>query len=317
MKAIVLGLLASFFFAFTFILNRAMDLEGGSWIWSASLRYFFMIPLLLVIVGVRGKLTPLFLAMKQQPLQWLIWSFIGFVLFYAPLCFAASFGPGWLIASTWQVTIIAGILLTPLFYKRVNGGQRVRERIPLKGFCMSLIILAGVMLMQIQHASALGIKEALGCIVPVLLAAFAYPLGNRKMMEVCKGKIEPFERVLGMTIMTMPVWILLSAYEWSISGAPSSSQVLQSFFVAISSGVIATVLFFAATDLAKGDVRKLAAIEATQSGEIIFAVGGEMLLLSAPLPSSISCIGMVLVMIGMILHSFVSHKQQKAKLKAS
>lgn len=316
MKAIALGLLASFFFAFTFILNRAMDLEGGSWIWSASLRYFFMIPLLLVIVGVRGKLTSLFLAMKQQPLQWLIWSFIGFVLFYAPLCFAASFGPGWLIASTWQVTIIAGILLTPLFYKHVNG-RRVRERMPLKGFSMSLIILAGVMLMQIEHASALGIKEALGCIIPVLLAAFAYPLGNRKMMEVCKGKIEPFERVLGMTIMTMPVWILLSAYEWSVSGAPSSSQVLQCFFVAVSSGVIATVLFFAATDLAKGDVRKLAAIEATQSGEIIFAVGGEMLMLSAPLPSSVSCMGMVLVMLGMILHSFVSHKQQKTKLKAS
>lgn len=316
MKAIALGLLASFFFAFTFILNRAMDLEGGSWIWSASLRYFFMIPLLLVIVGVRGKLTSLFFAIKQQPLQWLIWSFIGFVLFYAPLCFAASFGPGWLIASTWQVTIIAGILLTPLFYKRVNG-RRVRERMPLKGFSMSLIILAGVMLMQIQHASALGIKEALGCILPVLLAAFAYPLGNRKMMEICKGKIEPFERVLGMTIMTMPVWILLSAYEWSVSGAPSSSQVLQSFFVAVSSGVIATVLFFAATDLAKGDVRKLAAIEATQSGEIIFAVGGEMLMLAAPLPSSVSCIGMVLVMLGMILHSFVSHKQQKTKLKAS
>lgn len=316
MKAIALGLLASFFFAFTFILNRAMDLEGGSWIWSASLRYFFMIPLLLVIVGARGKLTSLFLTMKKQPFQWFIWSFVGFVLFYAPLCFAASFGPGWLIASTWQVTIIAGILLTPLFYKHVNGG-RVRERMPLKGFSMSLIILAGVMFMQVEHASALGIKEALGCIVPVIIAAFAYPLGNRKMMEVCKGKIEPFERVLGMAIMTMPVWILLSTYEWSVSGAPSSSQVLQCFFVAVSSGVIATVLFFAATDLAKGDVRKLAAIEATQSGEIIFAVGGEMLMLSAPLPSSVSCIGMVFVMIGMILHSFVSHKQQKAKLKAS
>ncbi|ABS22278.1 hypothetical protein Bcer98_2005 [Bacillus cytotoxicus NVH 391-98] len=35
-----------FFFAFTFILNPAMDLQGGSWIWSASLRYYFMVPLL-------------------------------------------------------------------------------------------------------------------------------------------------------------------------------------------------------------------------------------------------------------------------------
>ena len=36
MKAIAVGILASFFFAFTSVLNRAMDLEGGSWIWSAS-----------------------------------------------------------------------------------------------------------------------------------------------------------------------------------------------------------------------------------------------------------------------------------------
>ena len=31
MKAIVIGILASFFFAFTFVLNRAMDLGGRSW----------------------------------------------------------------------------------------------------------------------------------------------------------------------------------------------------------------------------------------------------------------------------------------------
>ncbi len=54
MKAIVIGILASFFFAFTFVLNRAMDLEGGSWIWSASLRYYFMVPMLLLIVMYRG-----------------------------------------------------------------------------------------------------------------------------------------------------------------------------------------------------------------------------------------------------------------------
>ncbi len=35
--------------------------------------------------------------------------------FYAPLSFAGAFGPGWLVASTWQITIVAGILLTPFF----------------------------------------------------------------------------------------------------------------------------------------------------------------------------------------------------------
>ncbi len=39
MKAIVIGILASLFFAVTFILNRAMELSGGSWMWSSSLRF--------------------------------------------------------------------------------------------------------------------------------------------------------------------------------------------------------------------------------------------------------------------------------------
>ena len=67
MKAIVIGILASFFFAFTFVLNRAMDLEGGSWIWSASLRYYFMVPMLLLIVMYRGNLKQLFQYMKNNP----------------------------------------------------------------------------------------------------------------------------------------------------------------------------------------------------------------------------------------------------------
>ena len=36
-----------FFFAFTFVLNRSMDLGGGYWGWSAALRYLFTLPLLL------------------------------------------------------------------------------------------------------------------------------------------------------------------------------------------------------------------------------------------------------------------------------
>ena len=36
-KALFYGILASFFFAFTFILNRSMNLAGGYWLWSLSL----------------------------------------------------------------------------------------------------------------------------------------------------------------------------------------------------------------------------------------------------------------------------------------
>lgn len=49
-KAFILGLLGAFFFAFTFILNRSMNLAGGSWIWSASLRFLFSLPIMAMIV---------------------------------------------------------------------------------------------------------------------------------------------------------------------------------------------------------------------------------------------------------------------------
>ena len=45
MQAIVYGVIASLFFAFTFILNRAMEIGGGDWMGSASLRFWFMAPM--------------------------------------------------------------------------------------------------------------------------------------------------------------------------------------------------------------------------------------------------------------------------------
>lgn len=42
-RLILIGLLAGLFFSSTFILNRVMSLEGGHWVWSASLRYGYMI----------------------------------------------------------------------------------------------------------------------------------------------------------------------------------------------------------------------------------------------------------------------------------
>ncbi len=314
MKLILLGILSAFFFTFTFVLNRAMDLSGGSWIWSASLRYIFMIPFLVAIVVMRRNLQGLLTEMKEHWRGWLLWSFVGFGLFYAPICFAAAYGPGWLIAGTWQMTIVAGTLLVPFFYDEVptqHGTVRIRQQIPMKGLMMSLLILLGVAFMQIDQARELSLVQALYGIIPMVIAAVAYPLGNRKMMAITKGRLDTLQRLLGMTLASMPFWILLSLYELVTAGPPSMEQAGQSLIVAISSGVIATGLFFRATDLAKGDPQKLAAVEATQSAEVLFAVIMETLLLHAIWPSAWSFAGMGLVIVGMILHSYISHGLQK------
>ena len=49
---------------------------------------------------MRGGLRPLRQEMRQQPRAWLGFSFIGFVLFYAPLTFAAGYFEGWLVSGT-------------------------------------------------------------------------------------------------------------------------------------------------------------------------------------------------------------------------
>ncbi|MFJ7668675.1 multidrug resistance efflux transporter family protein [Lysinibacillus sp. NPDC097195] len=303
MKEIALGIIASLFFAVTFIFNHAMELQGGSWLWSASLRYFFMLPFLLVIVFYRKGFSQLTKEMKNKPVAWLLWSFVGFVLFYAPLTFAAAFGPGWLVSGTWQFTIVAGVLLAPLFVS-VIAGKTVRQKIPLISFLISCVILVGILLIQIPQAQSVTSKNLVLGILPVVIAAFAYPLGNRKMMEICGGRIDTFQRVLGMTVASMPAWIVMALYAVLTVGLPSLNQVLQSLLVGISSGVIATILFFIATDRVREHQGKLAAVEATQSTEILFVIVGEVLLLGIAFPDPIALAGLGVIIVGMLLHSY-------------
>ncbi|GAE27434.1 membrane protein [Halalkalibacter wakoensis JCM 9140] len=147
MKEILLGILAAMFFAVTFVLNRSMELSGGSWMWSSSLRFLFMLPFFFFIVTFRNNGKEVLAEIKKNPIPWFVWSFFGFVLFYAPLTYAAAYGPGWLIAGTWQLVIVAGTLLAPLFFLQVQtaeGMKRVRQKIPVGALCISLVILFGV-----------------------------------------------------------------------------------------------------------------------------------------------------------------------------
>lgn len=311
MKEILIGILASVFFAVTFILNRSMELSGGSWLWSSSLRFIFMVPFLVIIVLLRQNGRQLFVEMRKQPFHWLGWSFVGFVLFYAPLTYAAAYGAGWLVAGTWQLTIVAGTLLGPLFFQTVQteqGPVNVRNKLQARALFISLFILFGVGLIQFQKANQLSPAEIMIGVLPVVLAAFAYPLGNRKMMEVCSGRLDTFQRVLGMTLASLPFWLIISAFGLITAGPPSSGQLLQTFIVAISSGVIATTLFFIATDSARQHQGKLAAVEATQSTQVLFVLIGEAWLLAAPIPGGLALLGLFIIIFGMILHSYFTKK---------
>lgn len=295
-RALSYGILGALFFAFTFVFNRSMNLSGGYWLWSACLRYIFTLPLMGILVWKQHGVQAVWCAIKQQPLAWLLWSTVGFGLFYMPLTAASIYGESWFVAATWQVTIVAGVLLTPLFGKTI----------PIKNLLCAGCILFGIFLLQTAHLSQMQAGGILRALLLILIAAFSYPLGNRKMMVLCPQEFSTVQRVFGMTLCSMPFWIVLSVCAGVTHGAPSTGQLTQSFIVALFSGVIATVLFFEATNLVKHNAKQLAVIEATQSGEVIFTLLGGVLFLGDLMPSLVGCIGIAVIVAGMICNSLVS-----------
>lgn len=308
LKALILGIAASLFFSFTFIINQQMNFSGGSWLWGSSLRYIFMLPFLIVIMIVQNKLLYVLKDIIKKPIQWITWSSIGFGLFYAPLSYASAYGASWLVAGTWQITIVCGAIISPFFYKYVdtkNGIVKIRNKIPKKSLLMSSVILLGIFLMQFEEVRKIQDIKVLFGIIPVIIAAFSYPLGNRKMIELCGNRFSTIERVFGMTLCSMPFWIIISLSGLLTVGLPTHGQTAQSFIVAIFSGIIATILFFKATDMVNKDVHKLAVVESTQAGEVVFTLLGGVFLFHDKIPTLIGLIGIFLVIIGMILNSII------------
>ncbi len=233
---------------------------------------------------------------RRRPGSWFLWSTVGFGLFYAPLTFGSVFGESWLAAATWQLTIVAGVVLTPLFGKKI----------PFKNLAWSMFILAGIFLMQVPHMEQTDGRTVFLTLAPILVAAFSYPLGNRKMMELCPASMTTIGRVYGMTICSMPFWLLLSVFAAVRTGMPERGQVLQSVCVALFSGVIATVLFFKATDMVKHNPGHLAVIEATQCGEVVFTLLGGIFLLHDRVPDAVGLAGIAVIVAGMIGNSLAA-----------
>ena len=72
-----------------------------------------------------------------------------------------------------------------------------------------------------------------------------------------------------------------------------------------------------ATDRVRNDQGKLAAVEATQSTELLFTILGEMLLLSLPLPGPLALFGIMVIVFGMIIHSLMTTKKEKCETPAA
>jgi len=303
-RLVIIGILSALFFSSTFVLNRAMSLQGGHWLWTASLRYgymLFMLSLWLVLSGKTRLLKEVFAAYLRNWCFWTIAGSTGFGLFYSLLTFSSSFAPGWVVATTWQSTILATPVVLLLFGKRV----------PMKGVLFTLLIFIGIVLVTCEQATAASAQDTLLGILPVLAAAFAYPIGNQMIWEARhghKGIIPSIDspvlddsigRVLIMVLGSLPFWIVLTLFLQP--PAPTGGQLVNTAIVAILSGVIATTLFFKARHLARTPF-ELSAVDATQSTEVIFSLLGEILILGGAWPGAAGFSGIAVSLLGLILY---------------
>lgn len=300
------SLLAALFFTTTYVLNRAIANGGGHWAWSAALRYFFTLPLLLALMPWQGGVAPVHAAIRAHPMAWLRWSAVGFVLFCCTLTFAADTAPAWLVAGSFQLTVIAGMLLAPLLY------SDARRRIPARALGLGTLVFGGVLLMQFGHFSGGLDAAAWIALLAVVVSAFAYPLGNRKLLlhlEASGESLNATQRVYGLTLVSQPLWWLVAFHAFLQAGWPSLQQMLLAGGVALGSGVIATVLFFLATGWVRNNPTALGAVEAMQGAEILFATALGALVLGEAWPHGLALYGSALVLVGIVALGWLAGKQ--------
>jgi len=301
LKLLFIGLLAALFFSSTFLINRYIAVEGGHWFWSATLRYLYMI-LLLTIGFILFKgisyLKTLMQVFFEHLLFWCITGSIGFGIFYAAICYVADSSPAWVVATTWQFTIIASLFILSLF------GQKTSK---LTWFLM-IVMFMGICLINFSFISIEDIKNQIFSVSLIIIASFAYPIGNQLIWEVQKGreslpKIRKdvlkniFSKVFLLCLGSLPFWLFLSFF-FEV-GVPSYSQYICMILVAILSGITATSLFLYARSKADSPT-SIALIDATQAGEVLFTLGIEVIIFGALLPTLTGLVGIVLVVLGLL-----------------
>lgn len=299
-QGLALGMAAAAFFSVSFVLNRRMAQNEGHWAWSSSLRFLFMLPPLLAVVGLRGQWRRMLELWKRSPVGWIVWGSLGCGVFYTTLTAACALSPAWVVAATWPVAIVIGILLGPVLYHGMRG------RIPRMALIYSLVIVAGVLLLQVAEFRH-GLSGQVGAgLLLVLVSATAHPIGNRKSMMLLDSEENRPDSILRLTLMilgSLPLCLMLCVWGHAAAGLPSGGQ-LSTIGIVAAAGLIATPLFYAASDRVTRDPSALAAIESTQAAEIVFTLILEALFLNFRPPDAWGWIGLFLILGGILLHAF-------------
>ncbi len=200
--------------------------------------------------------------------------------------------------ATNEGNLLTTLVKVPIIDNSVVKYQRLK--IPYRSLPWTVLILSGVLLSVIDYSQQLNGIAHLGLsLISLLIAAISYPLGNRKVMAV-NPEVNGVEKVFGMLICSYPTWLILATISYFKVGAPTVGMLENTFSVALSSGVVATVLFFQATSMVAKHMPSLAKVEATQSMEVVFSVLLSVLFLGHAIPGGWQLAGLIIMVIGII-----------------
>jgi hypothetical protein len=309
LKAIFLGLVSSMFLSTGLVVNSLNTFHGESWAWTACLRFLLLLPVLILLVSLRGRLIELINVIKVIPYTFLIWGNLGFGCFYAALSFATKFAPGWLVSAGFMTTVLVGIVISPLIY------DDNRAVISKKALALSSILVTSLFIMQFDQLSSLHQSYKMAFSLGLtLLAAVLWPLGNRKLMLKLEDeniKLDPMQRVLGMTIGSIPTLTALALYGYISVGFPTEMQMETSFIAVLFAGVLGSVLFYKAMQMVERNHIALLTVEATQVTCVLFTLLGEMIFKGTRWPGIYGNIGFGLMCISLGAYTWISMQRPR------
>ena len=295
-----IGLISSLFFTVTFLINRSISLDGGHWFFSGGLRLIYSLVLFIIGFIIFKGLSYFKLIMKEYIDNIFFWTLsgsIGFGGFYSLLCYSASFSPAWIVATTWQITIVSSLFVLTFFGKKLSK----------KIWFYTIFIFTGIILVNLSHFEISNFETLFLGVIPILIASFCYPIGNQLVWEEKRKRKDEnhnfeiinnsFVKVFLLVLGSVPFWIIL--YFLSDPVTPNASQYLSVAIITIISGILATSLFLYARSQADTS-SKLMLVDSTQSSQVIFALSGEMLFLNTAFPNIIGLTGIIITIVGLI-----------------
>jgi drug/metabolite transporter (DMT)-like permease len=309
LKAIMLGLVSTLFMTVGLFINSLLAFRGSHWAWTASLRFLLLIPVLMLILWFKKGLAKTFSVLFKMPLTFMLWGGLGFGGYYALLSFAVRFAPGWLVTAAFMTTVLAGLLLSPLLYRDH------RAIIPKKGLLLGSLSVISLFVMQLDRLKQLSDNHSCWIAIGLaIIAAFLWPLGNRKVLLDLEEKsisLDPMQRVLAMAIGSVPVLLALAAFGYHEAGMPDKIQLMSSLTAVVFSGVLGFNLYFKATHMVKSDKNALAAVEGTQASSVLFTLIGEVLFKGSALPDAYGRLGILILISGMAGQMILATRKQR------